>query len=75
MYILTEQQYTLLTVDEYVAAAAWESDDELVQVNVSWCSQLESDEFIVAIGNDSCTMKNRTLPCFLIRNSVRLDSL
>jgi hypothetical protein len=58
-------------VDEYLASAAWESDDEVVQVNISWCSQLESDEFIVAVGSDSCTIENRSLPCFLIRNSVR----
>ena len=70
----TEQHYTPLTVDEYRATADWESDDEMVQVNVSWCSQLEleGDEYIVAIGNDNCTTPDRNPPCFLVRNSVSM---
>ena len=67
-----EQRYTPLEADKIRAAATWEVEGEVIHVDVSWCTPSESSghKYIVAIGEESCTLRNREPPCFIAQNLV-----
>ena len=42
------------------------------QLTISWNEQDNSDGYIIAIGEDKCTMRNRNPPCKFVKNDVSL---
>ena len=72
----SEQLYTPLSADKIQATASWEGERGGVRVDVRWCSEDTSNlqDYIVAIGSESCTLPERNPPCFIVRNAVSVYS-
>ena len=75
--LCAEQRYIPLKTSEFEEVKVSEDvNKETVSVSVSWYRLDNKDVgYIVAMGDEECTIPNRYPPCVIVKNGVSLISL